>query len=73
MSRLFIQNLALADDASYRRVMTMTFLGLNADKSAAITDVERALILNALFRPAPPSTSDEGPPSGLLDLIKGGK
>lgn len=31
---------------------------------------ERALILNALFRPTPPYSGDDGPPSGLIDLIK---
>lgn len=72
VSRLFIQNLALADDAKYRQVMTMTFLGLQKDENAGITDTERALILNALFRPTPLNTAaEDGPPAGLLDLIKG--
>ena len=69
VSRLFVQNLTLADDASYRRVMSMTFLGLAKDPASGISDAERGIILNALFRPAPPNASDEGPPSGLLDLI----
>lgn len=70
LSRVFIQNLALADDASYRRLMTMTFLGLNKDPNSGVTEAERAIILNALFRPAPPNSTDDGPPNGLLDLIK---
>ena len=70
ISRLFIQNLTLADDASYRRVMSMTFLGLSKDPASGISDAERAIILNALFRPAPPNSQDEGPPSGLLDMLK---
>lgn len=70
VSRIFIQSRALADDASYRRTMTMTYLGLSKDPTSGITHTERAIILNALFRPAPPNTSDDGPPSGLLDLIK---
>jgi hypothetical protein len=73
VSRIFIQNLALADDASYRRVMSMTFLGLSKDPASGITAAERGIILNALFRPAPPHSGDEGPPSGLLDIIKSPK
>lgn len=69
VSRLFVQNLTLADDASYRRVMSMTFLGLAKDPASGISDAERGIILNALFRPAPPNAGDEGPPTGLLDLI----
>jgi hypothetical protein len=73
LSRLFIQNLTLADDASYRRLMTMTYLGLSKDPSSGISEAERAIILNALFRPAPPNTSEDGPPTGLLDLINKAK
>lgn len=81
ISRIVIHNLNLADDADYRRVMTMVFLGLqkqNAEDSAEpvgnatnVSDTERALILNALFRPVPSSATDEGPPNGLLSLING--
>jgi hypothetical protein len=70
VSRLFIQSFTQADDARYRNVMTMTFLGLTKDPTSGVTDVERGIILNALFRPTPPNTSEDGPPAGLLDLIK---
>lgn len=70
ISRIFLQNRTMADDAGYRRVMTMTFLGLTKDKTSGVTDTERAIILNALFRPTPPNTTDEGPPTGLLDILK---
>ncbi|MBK1795664.1 hypothetical protein JHL21_14265 [Devosia sp. WQ 349] len=73
VSRLFLTNRAIADDASYRHVMTMTYLGLVNDPNSKITKEERALILNALFRPAPSSTQDDGPPMGVFDLINGKK
>ena len=73
LSRVFIQNLALADDAAYRRLMTMTFLGLSRDPASGVTQAERAIILNALFRPAPPNTNEDGPPTGLLDIINNKK
>jgi hypothetical protein len=69
LSRVFIQNLTIADDAAYRRLMTMTFLGLTNDPKSGVTQAERAIILNALFRPAPPNPTEDGPPTGLLDII----
>lgn len=69
LSRGFVQNLQIADDAHQRRVMVMTYLGLAKESSTEISSNERALILNALFRPVPPSTADDGPPAGLIDLI----
>ena len=73
ISRLFIQSFAQADDARYRNVMTMTFLGLSKDKTSGVTDAERGIIINALFRPTPPNAAEDGPPNGLLDLIRGAK
>lgn len=70
ISRVFIQNLNLADDAYHRRSLALTYMGLLQDKAHPATDAERAIILNALFRPIPPQTSDEGPPSGIIELIK---
>jgi hypothetical protein len=71
VSRGYIQNGLIAADARHRRVMAMTYLGLAKSENTGIGEGERALILNALFRPAPPSSpGDDGPPTGLLDLIK---
>lgn len=69
VSRMFVQSLMLAEDAAHRRLLTMTYLGLAKEPQLHITDNERAIILNALFRPMPPYTSDDGPPSGLIELI----
>jgi hypothetical protein len=70
VSRVFIQNLNLADDADHRRSLALTYMGLLQDEKNPASEADRAIILNALFRPIPPHTNDEGPPAGLIDLIK---
>lgn len=70
ISRIFAQALSISADASHRKVMAVTFLGLAQNKSLSISEQDRALILNALFRPIATASQDEGPPAGLLDLIK---
>jgi hypothetical protein len=71
LSRLFIQAHNLADDAAHRRALAIMYLGLADNKDLGMSEQERALILNALFRPLPQHGADEGPPNGLLDLIRG--
>lgn len=73
VSRVFIQNLNLADDAAHRRSLALTYMGLLQNEKHPATDQDRAIILNALFRPIPPQTADEGPPAGVVDLIKSSK
>jgi hypothetical protein len=70
VSRIFIQNLNLADDAAHRRSLALTYLGLLQNDRHPASDQDRAIILNALFRPIPPQTADEGPPAGVVDLIR---
>ncbi|MGM4870675.1 DUF6161 domain-containing protein [Bradyrhizobium sp. 956_D2_N1_5] len=70
VSRIFIQNLNLADDAAHRQSLALTYMGLLQDEKHPASDQDRAIILNALFRPIPPQTADEGPPSGVIDLIR---
>jgi hypothetical protein len=70
VSRIFIQNLNLADDAAHRRSLALTYMGLLQDEKHPASDQDRAIILNALFRPIPPQTADEGPPAGVIDLIR---
>jgi hypothetical protein len=70
VSRMFIHHLNGADDAAHRRALCVTYLGLAENPKLEIAAQDRALILNALFRPAPHQGLEEGPPSGLLDLIK---
>jgi hypothetical protein len=70
VSKVFLQNLMLADDAAHRRALAITYLGLAENPKLQITPEDRALILNALFRPIPPHSGDDGPPAGLIDLVK---
>jgi len=70
ISRIFLRNLNLADDADHRRSLALTYMGLVQDEKRPTTDQDRAIILNALFRPIPPHTGDGGPPAGLVDLIR---
>lgn len=71
VSRIFIQNMLIADDASDRNALAITYLGLAENQKLAVTDQDRVLILNALFRPTPSNLTDEGPPTGLLDFVRG--
>jgi len=71
VSRLFTQNLTLADDAAHRRALALTYLGLIANDKTEITKEDRLLILNALFRALPTTAPDDGPPSALVELISG--
>lgn len=70
VSRVFIQNLNLDDDAAHRRALAVTYLGLAENPKITLQETERAIILNALFRPIPPHGGDDGPPSGLVELIR---
>jgi hypothetical protein len=70
VSRMFIHHLNGADDAAHRRALCITYLGLAENPKLQITEQDRALILNALFRPIASQGLEEGPPTGLLDLIK---
>lgn len=70
VSRIFIQNLNLANDAAHRRSLALTYMGLLQNEQHPASDQDRAIILNALFRPIPPQTADEGPPAGVIDLIR---
>jgi hypothetical protein len=70
ISRIFLRNLNLADDADHRRSLALTYMGLVQDEKRPTTDQDRAIILNALFRPIPSHTGDGGPPAGPVDLIR---
>lgn len=70
ISRIFVQNFTQRHDALNREMLAYTYLSLAENKDMEIGENERALILNALFRPAAPNAGDEGPPMGLIDFIK---
>lgn len=65
VSRYFNSQQHLANDAHERRVMTMTYLALTKNGAASAED--RAIILNALFRPSSDGiVRDDGSPDTPL-------
>jgi hypothetical protein len=70
VSRVFIQNLNLADDAQHRQALALTYLGLAANPNLGVAEKDRVLILNAMFRPIPNQLAEDGPPAGLMELIR---
>ncbi|WP_226467188.1 DUF6161 domain-containing protein [Luteimonas panaciterrae] len=67
--RIFLSHVHLAGDASERVVMLKTYLSL-IEGAQLTEDGERALILNALFRPASDGiVKDEGLPPSWMDFV----
>ncbi len=69
-SKLMFENLGISTDSQYRKALAATYLSLIKEEECGIDQSERAIILNALFRPPPPGHGEEGPPLGLASLIK---
>lgn len=70
IARLFADNIADARDAKQRASLTSTFLALTAKEGVEFTEAERAIIVQALFRPSPAQPSDDGIPVPVLELLK---
>ncbi|MEP3049440.1 MAG: DUF6161 domain-containing protein [Roseibium sp.] len=70
ISRFTLQNMVLADDASQRRVLASTYLRL-IGQGKANDARDRAIMLNALFRPLPGSGEPDIQPPNLTDFVKG--
>jgi hypothetical protein len=67
----FVQsNNVLADDARQRQAMIRTYLSLVGEKDSGVTDKDRLIMLNAIFRPLPGGQSEEVAPPTVLDLLK---
>jgi len=67
--KIATQALTLKADAEQRSALVDTYLSLVADPKAGIDKNDRAIVLNALFRPLPGETEDILPPN-VLELIK---
>lgn len=68
LMKLYLSEHHLRNDAEERAVMTTTYLALQHENAA--TDVERQIILSALFRNAPDGiVKDDGPSDGLLQAL----
>jgi Family of unknown function (DUF6161) len=69
VSKIFTTSISEAFDASQRRVMITTFLALRADPKSNLSDAERFLILQALFRSSSAKDDDEQLPTSFVDLL----
>lgn len=70
ISRFTLQNMILADDASQRRVLANTFIRL-VGQGDIDEKQDRAIMLNALFRPIPGAKEQDIQPPNLADFING--
>ncbi len=71
ISRMFVTNFRFADDSSFRATQTETYLALMADEKAHVSEDDRLLILNALFRSLDHGgADDDAPPANLLEILK---
>ncbi|WP_146035754.1 DUF6161 domain-containing protein [Methylopila sp. Yamaguchi] len=69
ISRSYISNQNLEEDAQYRKSVADTYLGLIAE--GAIDGNERVVALHAIFRPAPGQPADvELAPPSVVELLK---
>jgi hypothetical protein len=69
VSRMFVDNLSDSRDASLRAAMTETFLSLANTPEAKIGDPERAIFLQALYRPGASQQADDSVPHPLVDVL----
>ena len=63
-----LSNLALADDARHRVTLVETFLAM-MEHSDKLSEADRILMLQALFRPIPGSTDDDTGPPNWFDMM----
>lgn len=68
-ARLYMLHLHLAEDASLRETMVSCYYALLAHTEIKLSDQDRSLVLQALFRPAAELRSDDGMPPGLYDAL----
>lgn len=69
LAKQFIRISALFFDAKHRVVLVQTYKALIADPDSKVTEDQRLLILQALFRPGPDGAADDAPPPSLLELM----
>lgn len=72
ISRLFIENLSDARDATLRATMAEAFVTMTENESLKPQKEERAVILAALFRAGATQPADDGVPLPLIELLKKG-
>ena len=67
--RLFVTNFERSGDARMRQTMATTFLALTKEGTEAVTQEERLMVLQALFRAPAESKGDEGHFGSPLDIL----
>lgn len=67
--RLFVTNFERSGDARMRQTMATTFLALTKEGTEAVTQEERLMVLQALFRAPAESKGDEGHLGSPLDIL----
>ena len=69
LARLFVTNLEGNADAKMRETMATTYLALTNEGAGSVTDKERLMVLEALFRPPAPHRADDGHFGGALEIL----
>ena len=71
LARLFSENVKTLQDARERVTLVTTFLALMRDEKngKVVTDDDRKIILQALFRQSSVTASDDAPPFSLWELL----
>ena len=69
IGRLFVTNFERSGDARMRQTMATTFLALTKEGTEAVTQEERLMVLQALFRAPAESKGDEGHFGSALDIL----
>lgn len=69
ITRIFTVNVSEAMEAGQRKTMVTTFLALIHDPNTKLSDAERFLILQALFRPSGSKEDSEGVPSNMIEAM----
>lgn len=68
LSRIIIENLHLMEDAKLRSTIAETYLAINRNQE--VSETEKAIILNALFRPIDGSSHSEIAPPNLEEILR---
>lgn len=69
VARSIADNMTLRADAAHRQSMLDTYLAMRGE--GLMSDADRSVILNALFRPLPGQSNDElNPPMPALEALK---
>lgn len=69
VSRVFLMNLHAYSDAGERVAMVKVYLAMMEHRPDTVSEQDRILILNALFRPGTGAGTDDGAPPHWFDIL----